>query len=344
MNKKLNILSIGAGAIGTYIGGSLALKGHSLVFLERPDFVHELIGGKLKLNLNGIEHEVHNPVIVGSIEDALKHGPFDIALFALKSFDTVNALESLAPHSKQLPPFLCLSNGVENEIEIQRYLGARKVIYATVTTAVGKRGAGDIIVEKLRGIGIDAGSEISDQLVNSMKEARLNAELFPSGPAIKWSKMLTNLIANASSAILDMPPADIFSHPGLYFLEVQQLQETLEVMKALDIKVVNLPGTPVKLLSWAVKFLPLIISRPLLKKAVGGGRGEKMPSFHIDLHSRRGKSEVEYLNGVVVRFGEKLGIPTPANLLLNEKLLELTSNPENIEKYRNNPALLLNDY
>lgn len=344
MNKKLNILSIGAGAIGTYFGGSLALKGHDLVFLDRPKVAKELSSGKLKLNLNGSEFEVDKPLVVGSIEDALKHGPFDVALFALKSFDTVSALESLSSFADKLPPFLCLSNGVENELEILRYLGKGKVIYGTVTTAVGRRGAGNIIVEKLRGIGVEAGHDISETLVSSMNEAELNAELFDSGPSMKWSKMITNLIANASSAILDMTPAQIFSHPGLYYLEIQQLRETLKVMKEMGIAVVNLPGTPVKLLTQAVKYLPLFISRPLLKKAVGGGRGDKMPSFHIDLHSGRGKSEVEYLNGAVVRYGEKLGIQTPANLLLNEKLMELNSQPEKIEDYRNNPTLLLNDF
>ncbi len=344
MKNKLNILSIGAGAIGTYIGGSLALKGHNLVFLERPKVAKELSKTQLSLNLGGEEFKIENPNVVSSMEDALKFGPFDLGLFALKSFDTVNALEAFSQYTEQLPPFLCLSNGVENETEIFRYLGLGKVIYGTVTTAVGRRGSGNIIVEKLRGIGVEAGHLISEDLVTAMNEAGLNAELFDSGPSMKWSKLITNLISNSSSAILDMTPAEIFSHSGLYFLEVQQIRETLNVMKEMGLDVVNLPGTPVKLLAWAIKNLPLFISRPLLKKAVGGGRGDKMPSFHIDLHSGRGKSEVEYLNGAVVRFGEKLGVQTPANLLLNEKLIELTNDPEKVKEYKRNPALLLNDF
>jgi len=342
--NKLNVLSIGAGAIGTYIGGSLALKGHNVVFLDRPEIAKRLSLGKLQLNLNNSEYKIDTPLVFGSLEEALKYGPFDVALFALKSFDASNALETFAPFKDHLPPFLCLSNGVENETEILRHLGSGKAIYGTVTTAVGRRGPGNIIVEKLRGIGVETGHEISDRLIEAMNDAGLKVEPFNSGPSMKWSKMLTNLIANASSAVLDMTPLQIFSHKGLYYLEVQQLLEANQVMKELGIDIVDLPGTPVKLLIGAVKYLPLAISRPLLKKAVGGGRGEKMPSFHIDLHSGRGKSEVEYLNGAVVRFGEKLGIPTPANLLLNEKLLDLIANPEKIEEYRNNPALLLEDF
>ena len=93
--------------------------------------------------------------------------------------------------------------------------------------------------------------------------------------------------------------------------------------------------------AFAVKYLPLSLSRPLLARAVGGGRGDKMPSFHIDLHSGRGKSEVSYLNGAVVREGERLGIPTPANLLLNETLIALTVGRESIDDYRRKPEVLL---
>jgi len=71
--------------------------------------------------------------------------------------------------------------------------------------------------------------------------------------------------------------------------------------------------------------LPLWLSRHLLGRAVGSGRGGKMPSFHIDLHSGRGKTEVDFLNGAVVRYGGRLGIPTPINQLFNETLLALTN-------------------
>ena len=63
-----------------------------------------------------------------------------------------------------------------------------------------------------------------------------------------------------------------------------------------------------------------MVLQPLLKKVVGSGRGAKMPSFHIDLMSKRGLSEVDYLNGAVVRFGMKAGIDTPVNLGLNANI------------------------
>jgi 2-dehydropantoate 2-reductase len=112
-------------------------------------------------------------------------------------------------------------------------------------------------------------------------------------------------------------------------------------MNALRLNVVDLPGTPVRLLALGAK-LPPALSRPLLAQSVGKGRGNKMPSFHIDLHSGRGQSEVDYLNGAVVRFGQKLGIPTPVNELLNQTLLDLTTGKIPLSEYSHQPKKLLN--
>ena len=222
-------------------------------------------------------------------------------------------------------------------------LGAQKAIAGTVTSAIGRRAAGDIVLERLRGLGIALGHPLSEDLTAALETAGLNARLYPHAADMKWSKMLTNLVANATSAILDMTPAEIFSHPGLYWLEIEQLREALRVMATQHISVTDLPGTPIRLLAFAVHSLPMALSRPLLRRAVGGGRGGKMPSFHIDLHSGRGKSEVDYLNGAVVRFGERNGIPTPVNRLLNEILLGLTGGKIPTDGYAKQPEKLLKE-
>lgn len=320
----MRFLCFGAGAIGTYIGGSLALNGNEVVFLDRPDVAAELNQRGMHLRLLDGEHTLEKPGVVSSIESALAAGPFDAAIFAVKSFDTVPLLNSFQPFLEQLPPFLSLQNGVENEEKIAAFLGKERVIAATVTTAIGRRDIGDIVVERLRGTGIAGNHSLSPRLERAFSTAGLKPSLFSNANAMKWSKMLTNLVANASSAILDMTPGRIFQHPGLFRIEVLQLRETLNVMAGQHIPVVNLPGTPVRLLAFGVRNLPLPILQPLLKRAAGSGRGGKMPSFHIDLYSGRSKSEVDYLNGAVVRMGEKLGISTPVNRILTETLLGLT--------------------
>jgi len=348
-SSRLKILSFGAGAIGTYIGGSLALAGHEVVFVEQPVIVDDLrtTGLSLDLHIDSRRGEkgifnIQVPAVSfePSLKSALAHGSFDVCLFALKSFDTKPAIEGLREFAIQLPPILCLQNGVDNEPAVASVLGPEKVIYGTVTSAVGRQAAGYIILEKLRGLGIAAGHPMSETLVSALDNALLNARLYHNAADMKWSKMLTNLIANASSAILDMTAAQIFSHPDLFQMEIRMLREALAVMKAQSIKVVDLPGTPVRALAWGTR-LPGFISRPFMSKAIGGGRGGKMPSFHIDLRAGRGKSEVDYLNGAVVRAGKKLGISTPVNQTLTDTLLALTRGELGMDVYAHQPEKLL---
>ena len=313
----MRFLSIGAGAIGSYIGGSLLLAGHDVVFLERPraSTIQKITIRK------GNRAETTSPFkVVTSLEETLAGDPFDAAIFAIKSFDTRAAAESFAPSKDSLPPLLCLQNGVENESILAGFLGPEKVIAGTVTTAISKDAPGSVIVEKLRGVGISDLHLISPDLEQAFEQAGLNPVLFENAPAMKWSKLLTNLLANATSAILAMTPEEVFSDQKLFRVEIAQLRETLAVMGALKLPVVDLPGTPVRLLAMAIRTLPLPVLQPLLRKAVIGGRGGKMPSFYIDMMAGQQRSEVEFLNGAVVRFGLRTGVPTPINRFLAETL------------------------
>ena len=348
-SRHLKFLVFGAGAIGTYIGGSLVLAGHDVVFVEQPKIVEGLREHGLRLDLTiDARRKTHDAFVVApnsfvikpSLDEAFKFGPFDAALFALKSFDTAAAIEGMMPFAEKMPPILCLSNGVENEQVIAGAFGPDKVIYGTVTTAIGRRGAGDVVLEKLRGMGVASGNSLSEELVAALDGAFLNCRLFPNANDMKWSKMLTNLISNPTSAILNMTAAQVFANNKLYTLEIDMLKECLAVMKAQGIEVVNLPGTPVKALAFATQ-LPLSISKPFLSRAAGSGRGAKMPSFHIDLYSGRGKSEVGYLHGAIAREGKKLGISTPVNELLTNTLLALTNKEIPLEEYSNQPEKFL---
>lgn len=349
LNGMMKILTFGAGAIGTYIGGSLALAGHQVVFVEQQKVVDELRERGLRLDLTLDPRRktkdafVLNSsafIIVASLDEALRYGPFDLALFALKSFDTQAALEVMQPYADKLPPLLCLSNGVSNEPAIAAALGSDKVIYGTVTSAIGRRGAGDIVLEKLRGVGVAKGHPLSEKVNAALDGAYLNSKLFEDANSMKWSKMLTNLIANPTSAILNMTAAQVFANNDLYKLEIDMLKECLAVMKVQGFEVVDLPGTPVRALAFATT-LPLWLSKPFLSKAAGAGRGAKMPSFHIDLYSGRGKSEVEYLHGAIVRAGEKCHVATPVNKMLTETLLALTNKEIPLEEFAHKPEKLL---
>jgi 2-dehydropantoate 2-reductase len=236
---------------------------------------------------------------------------------------------------------LCLQNGVDNEPYLAAALGEENVIAGTITSAIGRQNEGEIVLERRRGVGIAEAHPRARMIAGAMAQAGLNPHLYPNPAAMKWSKLLTNLLTNASAAILDMPPAEVLAHPGLFRLEMLQLREALGVMSRQSLPVVDLPGTPVRALAFAARTLPFTLARPLLARAIGKGRGGKMPSLHIDLHSGRGKTEAAYLNGAVVRHGARLGLPTPVNARLAALLLDLTGKKTPLKTFAHKPPALL---
>jgi 2-dehydropantoate 2-reductase len=341
--QSLSFLIIGAGAIGSYVGGSLALHRQRVVFLDRPEAVAQIRMRGITLRLPDGEFALA-PTLAASIEEALALGPFDAGIFSVKSYHTEGAIHPLLPFTTQLPPIVCLQNGVDNEPLLAHALGAEKVLAGTVTTAIGLPAPGVVAVERLRGLGLASEAHhsiLATRIHAAMTQAGLQPVLYPRPAEMKWSKLLTNLTANATSAILDLSPAEIFSHPGLVRLELVQQRETLAVMRALGIRVVNLPGTPVRLFAFAVRALPLTLAQPILKRAVGGGRGGKMPSLHIDLHRGNPQSEVSALNGAVATHGQRVGVATPVNRVLTEILRALTTGKLPLNTFAKQPDKFL---
>ena len=334
----MKILCFGAGAIGSYIAGSLALIGNPLAYVEQPRYNDQLKANGVRIeDISGEKHHLKLFDAYGSADEAFERHDFDLVITAIKGFNTDDVIAALKPHAAKVPAILSLQNGVENEEKYALAFGEDKVIPCSVCTAISRGEQGAIKVEKLRGIGIADTNPICEELVRECQEAGLKAKLMSDGPAMKWSKMISNLLSNAASAIFNMPPAEVFADPDGFALEMKQIRETLNVMKALGIRPTDIPGVPVKALCFAVKCLPAFITRPILVKAVGGGRGGKMPSFYIDLHAGRKESEVEFLNGAVTRYGEKFGIPTPVNKAYYETLTKLAAGRMPLGTYDHDP-------
>ncbi|MRS02937.1 2-dehydropantoate 2-reductase, partial [bacterium] len=271
--KPLKVICFGMGAIGTYIGGSLAANGAKVTFIEKKEFINEAAAKGIHLSLSGKEIDVPNIKITSDVNQAISSESMDIALLAVKSNDTSSVLDLLTGYEKDFPPVLCLQNGVENEALIARKLGEEKVIGGSITSAVGRSGLGNIKLEKLRGVGIETGHSISQTLIDWFNLSGLRARGYESRADMKWSKMLTNLLANATSAILNWTPAQVYSHPLTWRIELQQIREAMAVMDRMHIHLVDLPGTPVKPLMMLIKSLPSDFSRTLIGAPLAKGRG-----------------------------------------------------------------------
>lgn len=341
MTKPLRVLCFGMGAIGTYIGGSLAARGAQVTFIEKPELVQGNQHPEIILEIGGEILKVKDVKITSDLRAALKGEKFDVALLAVKSFDTPSVLQMITKAQGSFPPILCLQNGVENEELIEKSLGSGSVIGGTITSAVGRSGLGSIRLEKLRGVGIEENHVLSRELIEWFNLAGLRARGYSSRANMKWSKMLTNLLANATAAILNWTPKQVFSYSLTWHIELAQIRETLAVMKAINVHLVNLPGTPVIGLMSLLKALPEDLSRFLIGIPLAKGRGAKMPSFHIDLYAGKTVSEVSYLNGAVVRFAERCGIKTPVNHRLCVLLEGMSAGETHKEDFENRPEKLM---
>ncbi len=338
--KKLNVICFGMGAIGTYIGGSLAASGANVVFIEKEEYIADAERKGIHLLVGKNEIRLPKVTVTSKVSDALAMAEADVALLAVKSFDTPSVMESLSGFEMIFPPILCLQNGVENETMIARRLGEDRVIAGTITSAVGRSGLGDIRLERLRGVGIEKGHALSDTIIDWFNLAGLKAKGYRRRADMKWSKMLTNLLANATSAILNWTPAQVYSNPITWRIELEQIKEALSVMKAMRVHLTDLPGTPTVALMSLLKTLPAGLSQRLIGLPLARGRGAKMPSFHIDLYAGKRISEVTFLNGAVVRFGEKVNRPSPVNAKLCDLLEKMAAGEVDKTEFADQPDKL----
>lgn len=315
----MRALIVGGGAIGTLAATALGTGGWEIVALARPSTATALMQAGYLLNTSGTEQRIQPTVVTGDWGTALATRP-DVVVVAVKSYDTAGLLAELRPAlGAERPAVLCLQNGVDNEAALAKVFGAEAVIAGTVTTAVGLRGPGRAEVERDRGIGIASGHALSEVLAEAFTTAGHRTQLFSSAGAMKWSKLLTNLIGNATSALLDWPVAKIYKRADLYTIERRMLREALAVMRALGLPVVDLPGVRVRLIP-PVLALPAWLGRPLLGRAAGGGRGGKMPSFHVDVFAGKPLTEVAWLNGAVARHAARVKLQAPVNAALTAAL------------------------
>jgi 2-dehydropantoate 2-reductase len=277
------------------------------------------------------------PTVVTALEEAfVPHTP-DVILLAVKAYDCHKAAELIRGTSHP-PAVVCLLNGISNEATLAAAIGAERVIPATLTTAVQMIEPGVLQIERQRGCGLAGDHPLLPKLITELSLAGLNPHLYPNADRMKWSKLLTNIVTNATSAIMGWLPVQILAHRELFQVEIEALRENVRVMHRMGFSPQNLPDVPVGLLGRAIN-LPASLIQPFLRRVVSRGRGDKLPSFNYDIG--RGRSEVRWLNGAIVQQGARLGVPTPANHILTEILLDLVEGRVRHDQYHDRPEQLI---
>jgi len=336
----MKILCIGAGAIGMYAGGSLDLTGNDVGFLVKPGQVSALSENGIQISYKKIQKKVEKPLLSTDLGMMISKG-YDTLLIAVKSYDTEQILNNISPFKDRVKCCVCLQNGVDNEIGLINLLGKEKVIYASVASAIRKKSQTQVVIEKNRGIGLSGQCDHLDKVQREFKRSGLKPKIYHSPLSMKWSKLISNLFSNATSAILDMSPAEVYSHKQMVKIEIMQIKEALNVVNALGLEMIDLPGIPLRSLTWAIQFMPDFVVIILLQLFVGGGRGNKLPSLLEAFRKNSMKTEIEFLNGAVSKYAEIYSIDAPVNKGLTEILNKIAKNPEQRQKFSKSPDYLI---
>jgi 2-dehydropantoate 2-reductase len=336
----LRFLFFGAGAVGSLLGARLAQTGTEVTLVGRQAHVEAVSRGGVRMVLAGKVSSQSVLAARPSIADAT--GPFDYVFLTVKGYDTLDALEQL---QSVLHPGTILGsfqNGVGNEEAIASVLPDQPLVAGSLTVPVSLDEPGTVQLHSRSG-GV-ALAPVSPEVnvgpvVRKLHAAGFKARRYSDFRAMKWSKLLFNILGNAQSAILDLPPTHIFSDSELFRYERAAFREAATVMDRMRIPVVQLPGLPTPLLRWAMN-LPSLLAEMLLEPRLGGARGSKMPSLWWDLSRNKGKTEAGYLNGAVVDAGRRFDVPTPVNSVLWAILEKCTKLPSEWDRYRQQPDRL----
>ncbi|RME44240.1 MAG: 2-dehydropantoate 2-reductase, partial [Chloroflexi bacterium] len=131
----MRVLVIGAGAIGCLVGGRLAAAGHDVTLVVREWLADTIANSGLRLNIGGGTIYVPEIAAVTTVKEAVfEFGPFDLAIFTMKSYDTLAGIRHLEKAISRPFPVLSLQNGVGNEQLLSEAFGPEQVIAGVITT------------------------------------------------------------------------------------------------------------------------------------------------------------------------------------------------------------------
>jgi 2-dehydropantoate 2-reductase len=288
---------MGAGAVGCYYGAMLARAGHDVVLIGRPQHVDAVRRSGLRLQT--VEFDEHVRPKANTDASAVRGA--SLVLFSVKSPDTEAAGRGLAPYLERDAAIVTLQNGVDNAERLAATLG-REVIPAAVYVAVDMPGAGHVRHHG-RGELVIGRSGPSEAIAAAFRAAGVPVEISDNVEGVLWAKLIVNCAYNALSAITQLPYGKLVENREVPAVMADVVDECLAVARAAGVQV---PGDMHQAARRIAETMP-----------------GQYSSTAQDL-ARGKKSEIEHLNGFVVRKGAALGVPAPVNrtLLALVRLLE----------------------
>jgi 2-dehydropantoate 2-reductase len=286
---RMKIAVMGAGAVGCYFGGLLARAGHDVTLIGRPNHVEAILANGLLLETR--EFKASIPMMAATDPSSLDSP--DLVLFCVKSADTETAGRSIAPRLHPDSLILSLQNGVDNAARLSAAIGYA-VIPAVVYVGTEMAGPGHVRHHG-RGELLIGASSSSDRIATMLTAASIPTTVSSDIDQALWAKLIINCAFNAMSAVAQIPYGPLREVDGAGDVIVSVVEECRAVAQACGV------STPDDM---AEKTLALPASMP-----------NQLSSTAQDL-ARGRSSEIDFLNGYVVRKGAELGIRTPTNQAL----------------------------
>ena len=282
---------MGAGAVGCYYGGLLARAGHEVTLIGRAPHVAAVREQGLRLQTQRFD----GPIALGADTRPEAVAGADWVLLCVKSNDTESAAAAIAPHLADGVRLLSLQNGIDNAERLRARLPGHRVVPVLVYAAVEMAGPGHLRHHG-RGELVLGASEDSEGIAAVFQGAGVAVQVLADLRGALWSKLVVNCAYNALSAITRLPYGRMIQGPGIEATMREAVTECLAVARA---EGVELPAD-----SWD------------RVRALADAMPTQQSSTAQDL-ARGRRSEIDQLNGHVVRRGAALGVPTPVNRALH---------------------------
>jgi 2-dehydropantoate 2-reductase len=294
------IAVMGAGAVGCYYGAVLARAGHEVTLIGRPQHVAAVRGAGLRLQTNQSDEFIK----LKSTSEPEGVSGARLVLLSVKSTDTEAAGKAMARYLERDAAILTLQNGVDNAERLAAALG-REVIPAVVYVAVEMAGPGHVRHHG-RGELVIGPSVHGKAIVDAFGTAGVQVEISDNVMGALWAKLIVNSAYNALSAITQLPYGRLVQNAGVPEIMRDVVDECLSVARASSVRIAGDMHETVRRIAQTMP--------------------GQFSSTAQDL-ARQKKTEIDHLNGYVVRKGAALGVPTPVNRTLLALVKALESKP-----------------
>jgi len=321
-SSSFKIVIFGAGSVGCYLGGRLLSAGIDVVMVGRPRMQEHLLANPLLVtDYEGFtfRSQLTGNQYVTSAEAASKA---DLVLVTVKSAATTEAGERLAPWVHEGVPVVSLQNGISNAEHLQRAMPRANVLAGMVPFNVLQQEPGHFH-QGTEGHLMAARHHSLEPALTWLERAGLPLELRTDIESVMWSKLLLNL-NNPVNALSGVPLLEELSQRDYRRCLALAQRETLQLLDAAGIPTVKLTGLPPKLIPSLMSLPDWLFTR--LAKRMLTIDPVARSSMWEDLQAGR-PTEIDWINGEVVKLAERLGTDAPVNRKLVELMHEREKTP-----------------